>query len=340
MEIIRLEQEIVPELKEILQRRFMILQKIKYNGPIGRRMLSTSLNIGERIIRNEVEILKELKLISVKSEGVSITDRGQNVLLYLQNYIHESKGLGKLEESIKQSLGIKEVHIVPSDAVDERFTVKEVGRFASAFLSEIVIEHATIAIAGGSTMRQVVSSCKNSKSFSHVMVVPARGGVGRNVESQANTLAAQLAEKFNGNYKLLHVPDNLSQAALKALMEDENISEIVKIIKNADILLYGIGEAENMAYKRGASQQVIKEIMAKGAVGEALGNYYDINGNVVYHHTTMGINHDDCCKIRYAIAVACGVNKSKAIVGAIRNKKNNILITDENTACEIFKLLS
>lgn len=339
MEIVKLEQEIVPELKEILNRRFIILQKIKYNGPIGRRMLASSLDIGERIIRNEVDILNDLELINTNRDGVSITEKGESILVYLQNYIHESKGLSKLEYSIKEALGIKDVHVVPGNAPDSTLIIKEVGRFAANYLKGIVDYGMTIAITGGSTMREVVLAYKNNKRYEDIMVVPARGGLGRKVETQASTLAAELASKLGGSYKLLHVPDNLNQRALNVLMEDYNISDVVKKIKNADVLLYGIGEAEHMVYERGVSEELIKMIIEKKAVGEALGNYYDIHGNIIYHHTTIGINDDDCKKIKYAIAVACGVNKAKAITGAMRNKKNNILVTDEKTALEICKLL-
>lgn len=339
MEIVKLEQEIVPELKEILDRRFIILQKIKYDGPIGRRMLASNLDFGERVIRNEVNILRDLELININRDGVSITENGDSILEYLQSYIHESKGLSKLESTIKLGLSIKDVYIIPGDVADSQFIIKEVARFAANYLKSIIVDGKTIAITGGNTMFEVVSAYKSNKVHKNVMVVPARGGVGRRVETQASTLAAKLASKLGGAYKLLHVPDNLKQTAIDALMEDNNLSHLVRQIKGADILLYGIGEAYQMVYERGVSEDLIESIIENGAVGEALGNYYDINGNIIYHHTTIGINDDDCNKISYAVAVACGVNKAKAITGAMRNKSNSILITDENTALEICSLL-
>lgn len=43
---------------DLLKKRYEILKTIYYNQPVGRRALSQELNLGERIVRTEVEFLK------------------------------------------------------------------------------------------------------------------------------------------------------------------------------------------------------------------------------------------------------------------------------------------
>ena len=50
-DILKLQQKIVPELVELLEKRYNILRTIYYNQPIGRRILANNLGIGERIVR-------------------------------------------------------------------------------------------------------------------------------------------------------------------------------------------------------------------------------------------------------------------------------------------------
>ena len=92
------------------------------------------------------------------------------------------------------------------------------------------------------------------------LLVPARGGMGRKVESQANTLAATLANKVNGTYKLLHIPENVSVKVLEGLLKEKQIKEVIDTIHNADILIYGIGNAIHMAKKSGLSEEYINNL--------------------------------------------------------------------------------
>ena len=57
-EILTLQKKIVPELVEVLEKRYNILRTIYYNQPIGRRGLANQLNLGERIVRTEISSLK------------------------------------------------------------------------------------------------------------------------------------------------------------------------------------------------------------------------------------------------------------------------------------------
>ena len=163
--------------------------------------------------------------------------------------------------------------------------------------------------------------------------------MGRKVESQANTLAAALAKKVNGNYKLLHIPENVSLEVLDGLLKEKQIKEVIDSIRNADILIYGIGNAIHMAGKRGASEEFIAELNRNGAVGEAYGCYFDKNSKVVSENTTIGIKINDAKKINTHIAVAAGKNKVEAIIAAEMNDSNAVIVTDEAAATKIVELM-
>lgn len=340
MDIFKLQKRIVPELMEILERRYCILRSIKYNEPIGRRVLASSLSLGERTVRNEIEFLNSSELIKVCNEGMYITEEGREIIESLQNFIHELKGLKETEEKIKEYLSIKKVYVVPGSYEDDANIVQEVGRTSALYLKEILKDDMIISLTGGNTIKEVVDNMPKISKLKNILVLPARGGMGRNVGTQANTLTAILAEKVSGSYKLLHVPDNLSENALKAILEEPSISEIIKNLKKSNIVIYGVGRADEMAEKRGLTKELRDEILKKGAVGEALGNYYDIQGNIVYKHTTIGINEEDANEMEYSIAVAADYKKAEAIIGALKGKENSVLIIDEGTAERILHIIN
>ena len=99
-EILRLQKKIVPELVEVLEKRYNVLRTIYYNQPIGRRILANQLNLGERIVRTEINFLKSQGLIEINTPGMTVTRVAKKLLDNLKDFIHEIKGLSDIEKII------------------------------------------------------------------------------------------------------------------------------------------------------------------------------------------------------------------------------------------------
>lgn len=338
-EILKLQKKIIPELVELLEKRYNILSTIYYNQPIGRRILANKLNLGERVVRTEINFFKEQGLIEIHTPGMTVTKDGKKIVNELKEFIHDIRGLSEVEEQVKSLLNIRKVIIVPGDIEKDPQIVKDLGKASAKYLKEVIKDNSIIALTGGSTIKEVVEAFPKV-NFSNVLVVPARGGMGRNVETQSNTLAASLAKKVNGTYKMLHIPENLSDDILETLLKKKNISEVVDCIRKADILLYGIGNAEHMAQKRGAEDSEIMKLIDLGAIGEAFGCYFNKKGEVVFRTAIVGLDINEARKIKTHIAVAGGKNKVSSIISTQLNNSNSILVTDEAAGKEIVRVLS
>lgn len=338
-EILQLQKKIVPELVEVLEKRYNILRTIYYNQPIGRRVLANSLGLGERIVRTEINFLKGQNLIEINSPGMTVTQEGQELVDNLKEFIHEIKGLSDIEKSIKKKLGIKKVIIVPGSVDENPIILKELGKATANYLKTIIKSDSIIALTGGTTIKAFVEAFPKINSVSNILVVPARGGMGRKVETQANNLAAILAQKLNGSYKMLHIPENLSLEVLDTLLKEKEIKQIIDNIYNADILIYGIGNAFEMAEKRGASEEELDRLSKLDAVGEAFGCYFNNNSQVVSEYTSIGLNINEARKINTHIAVAAGNNKVESIIATEKNNKNAVLVTDEESGIKILEYL-
>jgi central glycolytic genes regulator len=338
-EILKLQKKIIPELVELLEKRYNILSTIYYNQPIGRRILANKLNLGERVVRTEINFFKEQGLIEIHTPGMTVTKDGEKIVNELKEFIHDIRGLSEVEEQVKSLLNIRKVIIVPGDIEKDPQIVKDLGKASAKYLKEVIKDNSIIALTGGSTIKEVVEAFPKV-NFSNVLVVPARGGMGRNVETQSNTLAASLAKKVNGTYKMLHIPENLSDDILETLLKKKNISEVVDCIRKADILLYGIGNAEHMAQKRGAEDSEIMKLIDLGAIGEAFGCYFNKKGEVVFRTAIVGLDINEARKIKTHIAVAGGKNKVSSIISTQLNNSNSILVTDEAAGKQIVRILS
>lgn len=337
---IRLLQKLVPELLQQLEKRYRILRTIQYNQPIGRRLLAVKLELGERVVRSEVEFLKEQELIEINSSGMNVTAEGEEIIDSLKNFIHQAKGLFDVEKQLKEVLKIENVVIVPGDLAEDPSVMFELGKAAAHFIINNIKDKDVLALTGGSTLKSVVDNMPSNSLYKNITVLPARGGLGRDLEYEANTLTATLARKMNATYRLLHIPDNIKdETVIHSIMNEASIRDVVQELHNVNVLICGIGRADKMAQRRDLSTEMITYLNEKGAVGEAFGSYFNEQGNAVYTIPTVGIKSQDVSNIGKLIAVAGGKEKAKAIIASLSNKSNSVLITDEGTAKEILYIL-
>lgn len=337
--ILALQKKMVPEFVDILEKRYNILRTIYYNQPIGRRVLANQLGLGERIVRTEISFLSSQNLIEINTPGMTVTEEGQEIVDKLKAFIHEIKGLSNIEETIKSFLELKDVIVVQGNGESDDVILKELGKATANYLKSIIKDDDIIAISGGSTVKEFVEALPKVNNVSNVLVVPARGGMGRKVETQASTLAASLAKKLNGTYKLLHIPENISVEVLDTLLKERKIKEVRDTIRKANILIYGIGDALVMAEKRDVSKEEFDTLKRLGAVGEAYGCYFDKNSNVVKENASIGISVLEAKKINTHIAVAAGENKVDAIISTMMKNHNAVLVTDEIVAKKIVQFI-
>jgi central glycolytic genes regulator len=327
-----------PETEELLPLRFNLLNTIKFNQPVGRRMLSNSMGLTERVVRRESDILKDTGLIDYHSDGMRITDRGIQILELLQDIFYKMSGIDDFEKKLAASMGIRKVIIGASGGSDDYQTLTELGLEAAKYFSSILKPKSIIGLTGGSSIERVVNGYKSDwVHFNHqdIKVVPARGGLGNKSEYQANTLAERLANKLDASYELLYTQDNLSKNTIEELKNEPSIKRILKTIDQIDILLFGIGIASVMADRRFLEQEEIDYILGKGAVAESFGYYFNQDGEIVHEISTIGIDLNKFKALKNVIAVAAGEDKAKAIISISKLNPNLVLVTDEATAKKI-----
>lgn len=338
MKDIELIRKIVPEINGFIERRYLILKCIYYNEPIGRRTLAKKLLLKERNVRDEVEILRDQNLLKVSNMGMNITDEGKKVLNELDDIYIYLKDIPKLEEKVKELLNIKEVIIIPGSSIDNDIVTKEMGRITFRTLKSTLKNKDIIGITGGSTMAKVAKEAKMDKSKRDIIVIPARGGLGKDLNTQSNSIAAKLAEGLGGSYRLLYIPDNLEKEALEYILKNEEVHESIGLIENMNTLLFGIGRADTMAKRRNLSQEKVDSLLDKGSVAEAFGHFFNIEGKEIWEYKTIGLSLERFKNLKNLIGVAGGEEKAEAIIAISSLNTNTILVTDESAAKEILKI--
>ncbi|MEQ6377771.1 sugar-binding domain-containing protein [Bacillaceae bacterium S4-13-56] len=336
-ELIDLQLKLFPDLVHVMQRRYQLLHFIQLMEPIGRRALAESSNLAERTVRSEVDFLQEIGLIDITSKGMNVTREGKQLIQQFGEIMKEMSGIRVLEKKISETLNIGHVIIVSGDSDHQPWAKQEMGRACVNYLKSILKESRTIAVTGGSSMAAVAEMMNPTEVPEGCLFVPARGGLGEQVENQANTICAEMAKKARGKYRLLYVPDPISEESYQSMIEEPSIKEVLEVIRKPDVVIHGIGEAITMATRRRTNEQDMKKIHERQAVGESFGYYFDKQGEIVHRARTVGLQWDDLPKVNHVIALAGGKSKAAAILSYFKKGFSDVLITDEGSAIEILE---
>lgn len=338
--LLSFQQKIVPEIFPLILTRYQILRSIHFWQPIGRRALAEKLRVQERKIRNEVDFLKEQQLLSCTAAGMEVTQSGQTLLWEMADYIREIQGLNLMEQEIASVFPVKRVMIVPGDVDQDETVKKDLARLTAEYLNRELKDGSILAVTGGTTLAEVASALGVASTKRDITVIPARGGLGEEVEIQANTIAANIAKGLGASYRLLHVPDDLGEKSIQSITEEPKIKELLELLRRANMVLHGIGLAEEMARRRGLAPEQIGALVAQGAVGEAFGYYFAVDGSVVHSTSSVGLQLGELKLIDQVVAVAGGRSKAAAVRAVLSNSPRDTLIIDEGAATGLLQSIN
>lgn len=339
METLEIIKKMAPEVIELIEKRYLILRSIYYNQPIGRRTISNELGLKERNVRDEVNILKDQGLIKIDTLGMYITENGKELIAQLSDLYGDLKGLTGIERSLQEKLNIKRVYIVPGTFLEDNTVIKDMGKIVSKLLNDLIEPKDILGITGGNTMAAITNELSKDNKKRDIVITPARGGLGSDLNTQSNSIAARLSEQLGGSYRLLYVPDGLDVEAMDLILKNKEVRESIDTINQMNILLFGIGRADTMAKRRKLPDEKVDELLRDGAVAEAFGHYFNIDGEEIWEYKTIGLTLEKFKTLKNIVGVAGGEDKAQAILAISTLNPNMVLVTDEAAAKKILDIV-
>ncbi|KOS71679.1 central glycolytic genes regulator [Lysinibacillus contaminans] len=330
----------LPEMYQLLHTRYRILQTVQLMQPVGRRVLADALKMTEREVRKETEILREQGLLNSDKSGMVCTEDGFAVIEQLQALVYEWSGLTQLALTLEKQFNVQKVIVVPGNFDEDETVLTLLGKEAAKHFNESVNSGQIVAITGGKTVASLAQFLQLDDTQKNITFVAARGGIGHEMQMQANTLVALFAAKMNAQYRTLFLPEHLSEQAYQAMLKEPMVVDMMRYYDQSDCVIHGIGSAEEMAIRRNSSPEDLRILEEKGAVSEAFGYYFNAEGEIVHRIRTIGIQLEQVRKCNNLIAVAAGKQKVNAILSYFKvAPKQTVFITDEATANAIAESL-
>lgn len=253
----------------------------------------------------------------------------------------------ELEETLVKKFSLRDVIVVDSLDDNEKLIQRDLGAATAYFLESAIRPNEIIGISSWSaTLLALVDSLHSLNKKPGVKVVQLLGGVGNPaVEAHATRLTSRMAQLVNGEAIYLPVAGVLATSAARdILLADDVTMQAVRLFDNVTTALVGIGaiDPSPLLAQSGNifSPQELNLLRSKQAVGDILLRFYDQNGALVetgLEKRVISMSLEQLSKVNRAVGVAGGSRKYIGILGALRGRWINLLVTDHFTAERLAK---
>jgi len=252
----------------------------------------------------------------------------------------------EIEEQLEKRFNLLHAIVVNPGDQSEQMINAAIGKAAAERLVNLLGDGDILGITWGATVNEVVKALP-PKVDTRLQVVQITGGANQMaININAMDLVSRVAAIFNARSYVLYAPAMVSQPAIReALLEDSGIHETVAMFDKISVALSGIGALSTRAISNllrtgFISDEDLKTLKEKKAVGDIFAHFFNIQGRICdteLEERIIGMGIDQLKNVRYSIGVAGGTQKSLAILGALKGKLINILVTDYATACDLLE---
>ena len=243
----------------------------------------------------------------------------------------------ELEAKLKARFGLKEVLVVPAPS-EGGMVAKSIGFATGMYVSGLLASDMQIGVGWGATLYESLQTLA-APDLENVEVVSLLGGIVQARRFNPAEFAWQFARIVGADCYLLQAPAVVdSPETRQALVERCGLGDVFVKAEKLDVMLLSVGamDANSTAFRFNLiSDAERSELIANGAVGDMLFNFYGEDGRIIDHPVNrriMSVPIEQLRRTPVRILASGGPEKVGCILGATRLADINVLITDEATA--------
>ena len=261
---------------------------------------------------------------------------------------HPMERVLKLERRLQREFELNEARVLRGEIYSYQQTLRRLGGLAARLLLDEVSARSILGISWGTALYEVANALQ-PVDLPEVKVVQLIGSASsRDHQVDGPGLARTFSQRFGGQYFTLPAPWLVADRKVRdALMIERRMLEVLDLARQADIALVGIGSIDpalsSLVRAGYLTLAEIQDLMSLGAVGDVCGHHFDLFGNLMdipLAGYAIGIEAEVLRRIPAVIGVAGGPAKAPAILGALRARLVNCLVTDDAAARGVLELAS
>ncbi|MGP0052348.1 MAG: sugar-binding transcriptional regulator [Solirubrobacteraceae bacterium] len=250
-----------------------------------------------------------------------------------------------LARDLTATFGLKRA-VVVADGI-ERDEYRGVARAAAQYIDSRLANGVRLGLSWGRMLSAVIHSM-SSGTVAELDISLLHGGVGSaGAGIQGHELARHLASLHPGStVRYLHAPVLVDSPDIRdAMVRDGSIRSALEAIEGIEIALVGIGTLDESAplIRYGHITNLDRRrLLNAGAVGDIATRFFTREGRPVQvlDDRLLAIGWDELARVPVVVAVASGLLKRDAILGALSTGCVDVLVTDEGTARQVLSVAS
>lgn len=253
-----------------------------------------------------------------------------------------------LENQLQELFGLKAVRVCQNRAEPYESMLRSVGALAARLVAQHMRDHMTIGLSWGAVLAEMANAFRPTHCIG-ARVVQLIGTVGSvDPTTDGPGLVRRFAAKLDGRAYTLNAPWLVDNKLVRdALLEDRRLRDSLSQVRDVNLAVVGVGtilpELSSFVRAGYLTVEQANYLSSIGIVGDICGLQFDINGNMIEIPLTgyvFGITIELLRAIPLVIGVAAGSKKGDAILGGLRSRLINALVTDEAAATAIIEKIS
>jgi len=250
----------------------------------------------------------------------------------------------ELQHRLQSTFGLKDA-VVVSEPAPERPLRSVLAAAAATWLAGRLRTDLVVGLGLGRTVALLPETFAVSRPVA-CRFIPLEGvGLSPDAGFAAYDVTSRLAEAAGGKAEIISAPTFVSSPVIRdALLAEPAVAASLRLARGAGLMIQSLGSVSSDALllRHGTlSRSDLQQLRKAGAVGDALGHFFDADGVHIPWATDelhIGLTIEDLMACPMSAVVAGGEDKVLAIRAAIRGGFLNALITDSATAGRLLEM--
>lgn len=306
------------QLPDSVQGTLVQVARLYYEEALSQKEIADRLGVSRSLIAQYLQQAREAGIVHIR-------------------IVEPHSACSGLGAALTEATGIKALTVVSTPHRAPELALRAVASAAAEYISAELTDGDSLGLGWGRTTGVVADFLKPPHS-SGITILPLMGESGHSgMHSQMNQLIVRAAEQLNAIPRFLSLPMVLSNPELRdALIRETGICDVIELWDTLSRGCVGIGvtpPVPGMIVYIG--EEYLPKMIDAGAVGDICGIYFNREGEIIesgLEKRMIAANVEQLRATRDLTAVACGADKSVAVLGALRTGLINSLFIDQSLA--------
>ena len=292
--------------------------------------------------KNQAEIARRIGMTRSNISRMLTEARNSGVIqIHINRPLQENHTLA---QQLVERFGLINARVVKVDIPAQ--LLDKLGQIASKELLAHLKPGWILGTSWGTAIHAAVDQLEVSDPVSDIKVAQMLGALGARIkEYDGHSIVRLLEQKLSAEGIYINAPFLVeNKDVAHSLLENKSVHESLNFAKRSDIALLGVGSSElaHCSYYLAdyVTRKEIRDIQKTGAIGDVCGRFFNLQGEICakdFQQRFIGIFAEDLLKIPLRMGIAGGPAKIEPILGALRGKLINILVSDEASVKEVLK---